>query len=82
LRDAGQRVTEVKDRRYFESIYVREGGGSLFEIATDGPGFDPDEDVESVGKSSALPPWLEDRRAEIEASLPPLETGSPAGDGN
>jgi len=78
LRDAGQRVTEIKDRRYFESIYFREPGGVLFEIATDGPGFDRDQDVEELGSGLSLPPWLEDRRDEIEAGLPPLETATSA----
>lgn len=66
---AGLRVTEVRDRCYFKSIYFREPGGILFEIATDGPGFDVDEPIEELGTSLKLPPWLEERRAEIEERL-------------
>jgi glyoxalase family protein len=60
------------DRYYFRSLYVREPGGILFEIATDGPGFDADEPREALGERLALPPFLESRRAEIEAGLKPL----------
>lgn len=60
------------DRFYFKSLYFREPGGVLFEIATDGPGFDADEPMEALGERLALPPFLEDRRAEIEAGLKPL----------
>jgi glyoxalase family protein len=73
LAHAGVSVTPVIDRFYFRSIYFREPGGVLFEIATDGPGFTADEDVEHLGKSLSLPPFLEARRAQIEAVLPPLE---------
>jgi glyoxalase family protein len=73
LRDHGHRVTDVKDRRYFESVYVREPGGVLFELATDGPGFDRDEDRAALGERLLLPPWLEDDRGRIEAALPELE---------
>ena len=65
-------VTEVRDRDYFHSIYFREPGGVLFEIATDNPGFAIDEPVESLGASLRLPAMHEPRRAEIEANLPPL----------
>jgi glyoxalase family protein len=75
---AGLNVTPVIDRFYFRSIYFREPGGALFEIATDGPGFASDEPVESLGEHLALPPFLEQRRAEIEAGLRPIEV-SPAG---
>ncbi|MGH2443026.1 MAG: ring-cleaving dioxygenase, partial [Chloroflexota bacterium] len=68
----GVHVTPVIDRYYFRSIYFREPGGVLFEIATDGPGFAADEDVAHLGEALSLPPFLESRRAEIEASLPPL----------
>jgi glyoxalase family protein len=68
----GLRVTEVRDRQYFKSIYFREPGGILFEIATDPPGFTADESPTDLGTSLKLPPWLEERRAEIEASLPEL----------
>lgn len=60
------------DRYYFQSLYFREPNGILFEIATDGPGFATDEPQESLGERLALPPFLEPRRAEIEAGLKPL----------
>jgi glyoxalase family protein len=69
---AGLRVTPEIDRFYFHSIYFREPGGVLFEIATDGPGFATDEPVESLGTSLALPPFLEGQRAAIEAGLHPI----------
>jgi glyoxalase family protein len=61
------------DRFYFRSLYFREPNGILFEIATDGPGFASDEPIESLGERLALPPFLEPRRAAIEAGLKPLE---------
>lgn len=61
------------ERYYFRSLYFREPGGNLFEIATDGPGFDVDEPMESLGETLSLPPFLEDRRAQIEAGLKPLD---------
>lgn len=61
------------ERYYFRSLYFREPGGNLFEIATDGPGFAVDEPMETMGEGLALPPFLEDRRAEIEAGLKPLD---------
>jgi glyoxalase family protein len=73
LVEAGLHVTYVKDRQYFESIYFREPGGVLFEIATDGPGFLRDEPVATLGSELGLPPWLEDDRDTIEGQLPPLE---------
>ena len=69
---AGLKVTPVIDRYYFRSLYFREPGGILFEIATDGPGFATDEDLATLGQRLALPPFLEPRRAEIEAGLRPL----------
>ena len=60
------------DRYYFRSLYFREPNGILFEIATDGPGFTADEPLEALGERLALPPFLEPRRAEIEAGLKPL----------
>lgn len=60
------------DRYYFRSLYFREPNGILFEIATDGPGFATDEPLETLGERLALPPFLEGRRAEIEAGLKPL----------
>jgi glyoxalase family protein len=72
--DAGLNVTPVIDRFYFHSIYFREPGGVLFEIATDGPGFATDEDPAHLGERLALPPFLEPYRARIEAGLRPLPT--------
>lgn len=60
------------DRYYFRSLYFREPNGVLFELATLGPGFATDEPMETLGESLALPPFLEPRRAEIEAGLKPL----------
>ncbi len=71
--DRGLHVTEVLDRQYFRSIYFREPGGVLFEIATDGPGFTKDETVEGLGEGLKLPPWLEGDRSRIEAALPALK---------
>ena len=68
----GYNVTHVLDRNYFRSIYFREPGGVLFEIATDPPGFTADEDPERLGESLKLPPWLEPRREQLEEVLPPL----------
>ncbi len=69
-------VTPVIDRTYFHSIYFREPGGVLFEIATDPPGFTVDEPAAQLGTSLKLPPWLEPQRAEIERTLPPLHLPS------
>ncbi len=74
---SGLGVTPVIDRFYFRSIYFREPGGVLYEIATDGPGFATDEDVARLGESLSLPPFLESRRAEIEAGLQPLDSPVP-----
>src|SRR3989442_2905512 len=63
-------VTAVINRNYFRSIYFREHGGVLFEVATDQPGFTIDESPEQLGTRLALPPWLEHSRTEIEKSLP------------
>ena len=71
--ERGLHPTEVRDRQYFKSVYFREPGGVLFEIATDQPGFAVDEPAASLGQTLKLPPFLEPRRAEIEAKLPPLE---------
>ena len=62
----------VIDRHYFHSIYFREPGGVLFEIADDGPGFTVDVPLEELGSKVILPPALEPRRAQIEALLTPL----------
>lgn len=68
----GRHPTEVVDRFWFKSVYFKEPGGALFEVATDGPGFGIDEPTESLGEQLILPPWLEPHRAEIEAGLPVL----------
>jgi glyoxalase family protein len=65
-------VSPVMDRRYFHSIYYREPGGILFEIATDPPGFSIDEALEDLGSKLVLPGWLEPERTRLEAVLPPL----------
>ena len=70
--DLGLRPTHQLDRQYFRSVYFREPGGILFEIATDAPGFAVDEPVETLGHDLKLPPFLEARRNEIEAVLPEL----------
>jgi glyoxalase family protein len=82
IRRAGLGVTPQIDRYYFRSIYFREPGGVLFEIATDGPGFATDEDAEHLGERLSLPPFLEGRREEIEARLDPIEAagGTTPGD--
>jgi glyoxalase family protein len=66
------RTTEQMDRNYFCSVYFREPGGVLFEIATDGPGFAADEPVATLGRDLKLPRFLEGQRAAIEAALPAL----------
>ena len=68
----GMHITPVKDRNYFHSLYFREPGGVLFEIATDPPGFAVDESVEELGSSLRLPEWLEPQRQTLEAQLPEL----------
>lgn len=70
----GQHSTEQMDRNYFRSIYFREPGGILFEIATDAPGFAVDEPLAELGRGLKLPKFLEPRRAELEAVLPVLDT--------
>ena len=72
LGEAGQDVTPVLDRNYFTSVYFREPGGVLFEIATDEPGFAADESPDALGEELKLPPWLEPRRERLEATLPEL----------
>src|SRR5471030_2193136 len=69
LNELGVRNSGAIDRFYFRSLYFREPNGILFEIATDGPGFATDEPMETLGEKLALPPFLEGRRAEIEAGL-------------
>jgi glyoxalase family protein len=78
IAEAGLNVTPVMDRNYFRSIYFREPGGVLFEIATDPPGFTIDEPAERLGTSLKLPPWYESERARIESILPVLKTLDPS----
>ncbi len=73
LLSRGFNVTPVQDRQYFRSIYFREPGGVLFEIATDPPGMLIDETVESLGSELKLPPWYESARGRIEEALTPIE---------
>ena len=68
-------VTPVQDRTYFHSIYFREPGGVLFELATDPPGFLLDEPIETLGEALRLPDWLESSRSVVEASLAPITLG-------
>ena len=80
---AGVRSTPIIDRHFFHSIYFREPGGVLYEIADDGPGFAHDVPLSQLGRQVVLPPWLEPRRAEIESRLTPLpdpRAGWPAGE--
>lgn len=72
VEEAGHRTSGVIDRFYFKSVYFREPGGILFEMATRGPGFGADEDMDALGERLALPPFLEPHRARIEAGLKPL----------
>lgn len=74
LAKAGLNVTPVLDREYFHSIYFREPGGVLFEVATNPPGFAVDEPVDELGTHLKLPPWYEKNRKIIEEALPPLNT--------
>lgn len=73
LADAGYHVSDVRDRNYFRSIYYRERGGILFEIATDVPGFPDDEPVASLGQALKLPAQFESARKQIESLLPALQ---------
>jgi glyoxalase family protein len=72
LSDLGLAVTPIIDRQYFHSIYFREPGGILFEIATDAPGFAIDEPVDRLGETLKLPPQFESHRATIERALPAI----------
>lgn len=73
LVDAGLSPSRPTDRYYFESVYARDPGGVLFELATDGPGLTRDESVEELGSALRLPPWLADDEATIREQLPPLD---------
>ncbi|MGE2726061.1 ring-cleaving dioxygenase [Mycolicibacterium pulveris] len=77
LVDKGFNVTPILDRKYFHSIYFREPGGVLFEMATDQPGFTVDEPLLELGRALKLPPWLEPDRATIERALPDLRSPGP-----
>ena len=73
LLNFGLNVTPVIDREYFHSIYFREPGGVLFEIATIPPGFAVDEPLDHLGESLTLPPWEERNRIRLERNLPPIQ---------
>ena len=73
LVDLGYDVTPVIDRTYFHSIYFREPGGVLFEIATEPPGFALDEKLDELGTHLRLPLWMESARSQIEQVLPPIQ---------
>lgn len=76
LVEDGVEVTEIRDRQYFRSIYFREPGGTLLEIATDEPGFTADEPLLELGRALKLPPWLEPDREQIAGMLPRLDLPS------
>jgi glyoxalase family protein len=78
VESSGAQPTPVIDRFWFKSVYFREPGGVLFELATDGPGFAVDEQQAHLGETLVLPPWLEPQRSAIERALPPLSFASPA----
>jgi len=73
VKKRGFHSSGIVDRYYFQSLYFRESNGVLFEIATDGPGFTKDSSIAELGKGLDLPPFLEERRADIEAKLIPLD---------
>ena len=77
---AGRNVSPVMDRSYFHSIYFREPGGVLFEIATNTPGFTADEAADRLGTKLQLPPWLEGQRQAIERAVPKIRLAT-SGDG-
>jgi glyoxalase family protein len=66
-------VSAIRDRYYFHSVYFKHPGGTLFELATDGPGFAIDEPAEALGRSLCLPPWLAPHRTEIAERLTPVQ---------
>lgn len=73
VRAKGFHTSGIVDRYYFKSLYFRESNGILFELATDGPGFTRDSSIEALGRQLDLPAFLEERRAEIEAKLQPID---------
>jgi glyoxalase family protein len=78
IQAGGIQPTPVIDRFWFKSVYFKEPGGVLFELATDGPGFAVDEHPAHLGETLVLPPWLEAQRGAIERALPPLSFATPA----
>nr|WP_245634185.1 VOC family protein [Halalkalicoccus paucihalophilus] len=76
FRERGYDVSRVKDRHFFYSLYVREPGGILFELATEQPGLTVEGDLDTLGQSLFLPPWLEEDREMIEGQLQPLDVSS------
>lgn len=80
LVEKGFYPTEILDRNYFKALYFHEGGGILFEIATDAPGFAVDEPTDALGKKLMLPTWLESKREELEHKLPQVEARVLEGD--
>jgi len=80
LLEKGFYPTEILDRNYFKALYFHEGGGILFEIATDPPGFAVDEPADELGKKLMLPSWLESKREELEETLPQVEVRVLEGD--
>ncbi len=81
LLSAGRQVTPVIERKYFRSIYFREPGGVLFEVATDQPGFTVDEAPEALGSALQLPPQYEGQREDLKFNLPPIVVPTVAGSG-
>jgi len=73
LVELGYNVTPVMDRTYFHSIYFREPGGILFEIATEPPGFTLDEPIDELGSKLRLPTWMEAARSQIDQVLPSIK---------
>ena len=73
VESAGAHPTAQIDRFWFKSVYFKEPGGVLFELATDGPGFAVDEDADRLGERLVLPPWLEADRSSIEQALPVID---------
>lgn len=73
IKERGYPATDIIDRHYFHSLYFRDSNGIKFELATDGPGLHIDEELENLGESLTLPPFLEEKRQDIEAKLTPIE---------
>lgn len=73
VKERGFHSSGIVNRYYFQSLYFRDRNGILFEMATDGPGFTADSTVEALGEKLDLPPFLEEKREEIEANLKPLD---------